>query len=662
MQNLIDIARDIPGFHIYDLENSPRTEYVSDDLCKMTGYDRSELTNPNTDAYEALLHPEDRDSYRAFLRMLSSKETRQTIQYRIMRKDGSVIHVQDSMTSRRDTDGRMRGISTLADVTAIKMENEALHSLNETVPCGILKYTCADEPQVTYVNEQMLRILRFPADAPGARSQLDQYKKNIYLMIPPEERERFRRFLNLVASQDKPVAGETTAMRFDGTRVRLYGWISRYDDGFQSVCMDVTDRYDRKRRSEEQQYLRALAQVYDEIFEFDTSRHTVRYVHGYYARQMGEMSGMPMLMEDATRHWLDRYVLEDDREKVRNALSTHLLGEEMAQETPPQVEFRVEISGRPMRSYMGVFLRMSGSGRLFCCRNITYQREADKLKVENSTLRNINEQMQELVMRFTDGMLAFEIREDCVRPLYITDNICQFFGYSNDEWLEMMRRLTPIRDFVAKCPISYEDFLELLESGEGEFHFTDVSTRQIKRIKAIRTIYADEGGERSYVMLCDVTGKDATILPQDTQEKPFPEVKIRTFGYFDVFVSGNPIAFRNEKAKELFALLVDRRGGFVASTEAISLLWEDEPANPVTLARYRKVALRLKNTLEEYGIADVVESVDGKRRIVTQLVNCDLYDYLSGDPQHAQLFKGSYLQNYSWSEMTLAELSSGKFE
>ena len=77
------------------------------------------------------------------------------------------------------------------------------------------------------------------------------------------------------------------------------------------------------------------------------------------------------------------------------------------------------------------------------------------------------------------------------------------------------------------------------------------------------------------------------------------------------------------------------------------------------MSRYRKVALRLKNTLEEYGISDIVESVDGKRRIVMEKVQCDLYNYLSGKEEYAQLFKGSYLTNYSWSETTLGELSGG---
>ena len=133
-------------------------------------------------------------------------------------------------------------------------------------------------------------------------------------------------------------------------------------------------------------------------------------------------------------------------------------------------------------------------------------------------------------------------------------------------------------------------------------------------------------------------------------------VSIRTFGYFDIFVGDTPIAFRNKKSKELLALLVDRKGGYVTSEEAISFLWEDEPANTLTLSRYRKVALRLKSTLEEYGITDIVEAVDGKRRIEMNKVECDLYNYLSGKEDFFQLFKGSYMTNYSWGETTLGEL------
>ena len=148
-------------------------------------------------------------------------------------------------------------------------------------------------------------------------------------------------------------------------------------------------------------------------------------------------------------------------------------------------------------------------------------------------------------------------------------------------------------------------------------------------------------------IIAERTGCDVSAVKPESTFTELGMVYIRTFGYFDVFVGEKPIAFRNEKAKELFALLVDRKGGFISSEDAIGFLWEDEPANSLTMARYRKVALRLKNTLEEYGAADIVESVNGKRRLIPERVKCDLYDHLSGNEEYAQLFKGSYLTNYT---------------
>ncbi len=137
-------------------------------------------------------------------------------------------------------------------------------------------------------------------------------------------------------------------------------------------------------------------------------------------------------------------------------------------------------------------------------------------------------------------------------------------------------------------------------------------------------------------------------------------VRIYTFGYFAVFVNGIPVLFTNKKAKELLALLVDRKGNFVASKEAASILWDDELLTDVVLARYRKVALQLKRTLENYGVGYLVETVNGQRRILKDKVSCDLYDFLDADNDDKQ-FSGFYMTDYSWGEVTLGELQ-GKSE
>ena len=156
--------------------------------------------------------------------------------------------------------------------------------------------------------------------------------------------------------------------------------------------------------------------------------------------------------------------------------------------------------------------------------------------------------------------------------------------------------------------------------------------------------------------------KTEQVLPETSlaSVQPLPgvcchRVVIRTFGYFDVFVDGKAIPFKHAKAKELLALLADRRGGTINSSEAITFLWENESANRVTQSRYRKTAMQLKETLEAFGIADIIENVKGVRRIVPENVECDLYQFLSGG-EEAPLFCGSYLLNYSWGETTLLTL------
>lgn len=636
----------ISGFHRYRLEGAALPVYISRNLCQMLGFSPEELLSGQEDRYALLVHPADRAHYDAFLAALSLQAQTRTCQYRLIRKDGGILYVRDTMTSSRQ-EGVMMGESVLTDVTDLKCENENLRFLNETMPCGFLKYTCGETPKITYLNDRMREILGLPVRGSGG-SEL--YAQNVYMMIPVEERRRFASYLDRVYRQGVPIAGEMTVLRCDGTRACLFGWVTkcvndRGEEEFQSACMDVSERYRQKKEQETRRYLKALTEVYDEILAYDLSGRTVKCLHGQESSMFRRIGDIPMEMEQATEKWILDNVSQEDRSRVQGFFRDFYQKRLPENDAPPVIRYRSACSDGLQKRCSGVFLKLDGDLSLFCCRALPDAEEADSLRSENASLKNV----QELVMRFSDGIAAFELLEDMVTPLYASDNVCQFFGFSREEWLSVMKKRTPIREFVSRSRASYGEFMELLEKGEGEFSYYDVAQKTERRIRAVCSRKHPGGSGARYVMLYNADR--GAHRPESCR------VRIRTFGYFDVFVDGKPIAFRNEKSKELFALLVDRRGGFVSSEEAIGFLWEDEPANPVTLARYRKVALRLKNLLEEYGIPEVVESVNGKRRIAAERVRCDLYEYLSGQEEYAQLFKGSYLTNYSWSETTLAELT-----
>lgn len=122
-------------------------------------------------------------------------------------------------------------------------------------------------------------------------------------------------------------------------------------------------------------------------------------------------------------------------------------------------------------------------------------------------------------------------------------------------------------------------------------------------------------------------------------------VLARLFGAFSLMIDGEAVFIRCEKARELLALLIERRGAFVTTREAIALLWECEPDDR-SRARYRKTASRLMAELRKVGIEYIVESDYGARRIVPEYIDCDYYDYRDG----LKAPTDALLPEYTWSE------------
>lgn len=660
LKNMEDILNQgITGFHQYVLTDPIHLDFVSKNLCGMLGVYENELLHETEDLYAQMVYPADRAKYSELIQKISEKEQTITTEYRLMKKDGAVIYVRDTVASKKLEDGTFVGYSVLTDITDIKSENNNLQFLNETIPCGFLKYTCEKQPKITYINQKMIDILRFPTVKDGELDYLEMYKGNIFLMIPMEERRRFSKYLNRVYSADAPIAGEMTLLRCDGTRAYVFGWVTKTVnkegvEEFQSVCMDITARHQVRKAAETKRYMKALTDVYDKIFEFNLDANTVKCLHCDDGSSFKMFEDIPMQIDEALEKWIIGAVEPDNRESIRGFFRDFCqkkLYEPDAK--PPQITYNARSSSGELKQYSGIFIKVDDSVSYYCCRHIQETGKESILRTENDELK---QKMKDLVVKFSDGIAAFEISaEGMIKPLYASENVCEFFGYTKKEWIPLTEKYTPLENFVAYSEAAYEDFAELLRTGEAEFTYFDYSTESERKIKAICSQKESGSNSPRYVMLYAVEDTEPS------SKKNLPEnrtVSIRTFGYFDVFVGDKPIAFRNKKSKELLALLVDRKGGYVTSEEAIGFLWEDEPANTVTMSRYRKVALRLKNTLEEYGISDIVESVDGKRRIVMEKVQCDLYQYLSGKEEYANLFKGSYLTNYSWGETTLGELSN----
>lgn len=145
----------------------------------------------------------------------------------------------------------------------------------------------------------------------------------------------------------------------------------------------------------------------------------------------------------------------------------------------------------------------------------------------------------------------------------------------------------------------------------------------------------------------------ARLLSKRGKKKIF----VRTFGHFDVFVDDEPIMFKSHKAKELLALLVDRRGGTVTTDQIIGTLWEERPNDQYTQNLCSKIGKTLEKELKENNIEHILVSARGIKRVNTSEFRCDFYDLVDGDEKAAEKFFGEYMLEYSWAEERMALLS-----
>lgn len=119
----------------------------------------------------------------------------------------------------------------------------------------------------------------------------------------------------------------------------------------------------------------------------------------------------------------------------------------------------------------------------------------------------------------------------------------------------------------------------------------------------------------------------------------------RLFGSFSLTVDDEAVFIKSDKGRELLALMIEKRGAYLTTREAITSLWECEPDDTLR-ARYRKICSRLMAELKKSGIEYIIESERGARRIIPEFIECDYYAYRDGLIEPS----GDLLPEYSWSE------------
>ena len=130
-------------------------------------------------------------------------------------------------------------------------------------------------------------------------------------------------------------------------------------------------------------------------------------------------------------------------------------------------------------------------------------------------------------------------------------------------------------------------------------------------------------------------------------------LKVQTFGNFEVYLDGRPLAFKYRRTKELFAYLVDRVGALCTVGEIIGVLFEDEGGREDYFQKLRRDLLA---SLEEVGCESVIVHKRGMLGVAITEIECDYYDCLSQKKDFETAYFGEYMSQYSFAEYTNAQL------
>ena len=223
--------------------------------------------------------------------------------------------------------------------------------------------------------------------------------------------------------------------------------------------------------------------------------------------------------------------------------------------------------------------------------------------------------------------------------------------------------------------------IEYVKEKDCEIAFLDIKMRGMtglelaRRIKDVRkncniifvTGYSEYSLDAFRLYASDYLLKPATPdavkqalehLRHPIKPKEKGKLRVQCFGNFDVFYpDGKPVLFQRAKTKELFAYLVDRMGATCTMGELTSVIWGDGPDTHSRQSNLRNLIHDMKKTLAEAGADNIILKSRNTISLDRDGIDCDYYDFLRHIPYAINSYRGEYMTQYSWAELTTASLS-----
>ena len=133
-------------------------------------------------------------------------------------------------------------------------------------------------------------------------------------------------------------------------------------------------------------------------------------------------------------------------------------------------------------------------------------------------------------------------------------------------------------------------------------------------------------------------------------KKQKQSLEARTFGNFTLIFENQVVKFSRTKSDELLAYLIYKKGSSVKTKELIFVLFGRGADSARYGSNLRNLIVDIKHTLGELQIQNFFIAEYNNFRINPEVVKCDYYDFLNGDPLAVKNYNGEFLSQFSWAE------------
>lgn len=292
------------------LENPVHLEFASDNLCSMLGFKKTELSGLIGGAYTALIHPDDTSVFDDFALRLAKKEGCESVVYRLIKRDGTIIRVVDTMTSVMGDDGYMRGYSVVSEIPE---EQLTLKPSTPGEKMAVMKISGGLDANIEQMCGTAKSLFAVEGDAEGLR---------LMDFISMVDRDKVQKALVRAYADEYSGMESCTIVSSRGESFMCNLWAEciQLEDCFdESVfCVKAETDFDYQRENKEVLSFSKLlfSSFAEDVFEVDRIESSIRYICYSDKGLIDTLPNVRMFADDFLEWFLER-VSAKDRESVK---------------------------------------------------------------------------------------------------------------------------------------------------------------------------------------------------------------------------------------------------------------------------------------------------------------------------------------------------------